>query len=172
MLPIGEIPEEIQQALSGYEKFFARKEQFESFCMYLTGLIVSTKGNITTIADLFWEELAKDQSNLNRFVTKSEWDATGVEAERIRRFKEHPVLKPGKGGVIGIDDVLLEKSGEQMEGVGVFKDHSSGEYLLAHCLVTSSYYKGNWCFPLYHAPYFKAERRRCARRKGGSLRAR
>jgi len=88
-------------------------------------------------------------------VTESEWDEEGVEAERIRRFKEHPVLKPGKAGVIGIDDVLLEKSGEQREGVGVLKDHSSGKYVLAHCLVTSSYDKGNWCYPLYHAPYFK-----------------
>jgi hypothetical protein len=79
----------------------------------------------------------------------------GVEAERLRRFKEHPVLKPGKAGGIGIDDVLLAKSGEQMAGVGVLKDHSSGEYVLAHCLVTSSYDKGNWCYPLYHAPYFK-----------------
>jgi hypothetical protein len=155
MLPIGEIPEDIRQALEGYEKFFARKEQFESFLMYLTGLIVSHKGNIQAIADLFWEELEKDQSNLNRFVTESNWDAEAVEAKRIRCFKEHPVLKPGTAGVIGIDDVLLEKSGEQMAGVGVLKDHSSGEYVLAHCLVTSSYDKGNWCYPLYHAPYFK-----------------
>jgi SRSO17 transposase len=155
MLPIGEIPEDIRQACAGCEKFFARKEQFESFLMYLTGLIVSAKGNIAAIADLFWEELEKDQSNLNRFVTESDWEAEAVEAERIHRFQEHPVLKPGKAGVIGIDDVLLEKSGEQMEGVGVLKDHSTGQYVLAHCLVTSSYYKGNWCYPLYHAPYFK-----------------
>jgi hypothetical protein len=157
MLPIGEIPEEIRQALAGYEKFFARKEQFESFLMYLTGLIVSQKGNIKAIADLDGEGLGKDQSNLNRFLTESDWDAEGVEAERIGRFKEHPVLKPGKAGVIGIDDVLLEKSEEKMEGVGVLKDQSSGEYVLAHCLVTSSYYKGSWCYPLYHAPYFREE---------------
>lgn len=63
MLPIGEIPEDIRQAFVGYEKFFACKEQFESFLMYLnlTGLSVSHKGNIQAMADLFWEELAKDQ---------------------------------------------------------------------------------------------------------------
>ncbi len=98
MLPIGEIPADIRQAFVGYEKFFARKEQFESFLMYLTGLIVSHKGNIAALADLFWEGLEKDQSHLNRFLTESEWDAERGEAERLRRFKEHPLLQPGKAG--------------------------------------------------------------------------
>jgi hypothetical protein len=64
-------------------------------------------------------------------------------------------LSAGKAGVIGIDDMLLAKSGEQREGVGVLKDPSTGAYVLAHCLMTSSYDKGNWCYPLYRAPYFK-----------------
>jgi len=59
MLPIGEIPEDVRQALAGYEQFFARKEQFESVLMYLTGLIVSHKGNIQAMADLFWEEVSQ-----------------------------------------------------------------------------------------------------------------
>jgi hypothetical protein len=63
---MGEIPEDIRQALEGYEQFFARKEQFESFCMYLTGLI--------------------------------KWEAEAVEAERLRRFQEHPALERRQGG--------------------------------------------------------------------------
>ncbi len=39
--------------------------------------------------------------------------------------------------------------------MGGLKDHSTGEYGLAHCLVTSSYDKGNWGDPLYPAPSFK-----------------
>jgi hypothetical protein len=54
-----------------------------------------------------------------------------------------------KGGVIALDDMLIEKSGKQMDGVGYLKDHFSGKTVLCHNIVSTFYQNGKQHVPLY-----------------------
>jgi len=74
------------------------------------------------------------------------------------------VQKQGiKHGTLIIDDTFLEKTGEEMEGVGWFWDHSQGKSILAHNVVSTHYIAGRFHVPLDFDVYVK--RKDCADKK-------
>src|SRR3989344_3385941 len=81
-LPLVEVPPQIRGLLSFYKKNFKRK-QYKHFRNLITGLIASDNKTIQEINDCFGEN---DQSSLNRFLTKSEWDITSVNDARINQI--------------------------------------------------------------------------------------
>jgi len=123
----------------------------------MTGLLVPVKATVDGINKFFCGELARDQSNANRFLTEGGWKREVLEQRRVALLKQHPLLRPGKRGIIAIDDVLLEQTGKEMEGVGWLRDPSQGKDILCHCVVTSSYNKLGQSYPLYLRSYFKEE---------------
>ena len=157
MLPIYEIPPMIVKLSSCYRDCFSTETEYGYFLRYMTGLLVPGKATVDGINTLFCGELARDQSNANRFLTEGVWEPLELEQRRVDNLKRHPLLRPGKRGIIAIDDVLLEKTGEQMEGVGWLRDPSEGKDVLCHCLVTCSSNKLGQSSPLYIRPYFKQE---------------
>jgi hypothetical protein len=126
------------------------KPQWTNFKTYIHGLLLGEKGekNIEDIASNILD--GKHQSSLNRFLTKRKWSAKKVNALRL---KEH--LHNRIGGVMALDDVLIEKSGKLMEGVGYLKDHCSGNTVLSHNMVSTFYRNGKQRVPLYSQLYFK-----------------
>lgn len=118
MIPIYCIPSMVEQLYSGYRCCFLTEAQYTHFLRYETGLLMPVKANVESINSLFCGALKRDSSNVNRFLTETDWQKSDMESVRVERLKRHPILRPGKRGVIAIDEVLLEKTGEQMEGVG------------------------------------------------------
>jgi hypothetical protein len=43
------------------------------------------------------------------------------------------------GGILSLDDCLIEKTGEQMGGVGYLYDHSLKKNILCHDIVSTFY---------------------------------
>lgn len=157
MIPIYCIPSMVEQLYSGYRCCFLTEAQYTHFLRYETGLLMPVKANVESINSLFCGALKRDSSNVNRFLTETDWQKSEMESVRVERLKRHPILRPGKRGVIAIDEVLLEKTGEQMEGVGWLYDHCQDKDILCHCVVSSSYNKLGESYPLYLRPYFKQE---------------
>jgi hypothetical protein len=62
-----------------------------------------------------------------------------------------------EGGVLIIDDTLIEKSGHSMVGAGWLFDHSQGRNIWSHCYVTTLYSDGQGRVPLHLVPYIKEE---------------
>jgi len=157
MIPIYSIPSTVEQMYSGYRSCFLTDAQFLHFLRYETGVLMPVKATVESINSLFCGSLKRHSSNANRFLTESDGKEVDVESLRIERLKRHPILRPGKRGVIAIDEVLLEKTGEHMEGVGWLYDHCQDKDILCHCVVTSSYNKLGESYPLYLRPYFNQE---------------
>ena len=132
-----------------FRKCFS-KPQWTHFKTYLHGLLLGGKGekNIQDIASNVLD--GKHQSSLNRFLTKRKWSIKKLNALRL---KEN--LHNRKGGVLALDDVLIEKFGSLIEGVGYLKDHCSGETVLSHDMVSTFYRNGKQRIPLYSQLYFK-----------------
>ena len=94
--------------LDVFRKCFS-KPQWTHFKIYIHGLFLGEKGekNIEDIASNVLD--GKDQSSLNRFLTRSRW---GIKKLNAIRLKES--IHDRKGGVIVLDDMLIEKFGKLM----------------------------------------------------------
>jgi len=128
------------------------KPQWTHFKIYLHGLLLGEKGekNIEDIASNVLD--GKHQSSLNRFLTRRKWD---IRKLNVLRLKEN--IENRKGGVLALDDMLIEKSGKHIDGVGYLKDHCTGDTVLCHDIVSTFYRNGKQRIPLYFQPYFKKD---------------
>jgi SRSO17 transposase len=131
---VAEIPDELEKALAPYRKHFGAPA-FEHFKRYVFGLMVSENLTVEGISRVFLE--APHSSSLNRFLTWAIWEQEDVNLSRLEQLKQQGPLA-GKGRLL-VDDSLSHKTGEHIEGVGIFKDHSQGRYVLAHSIVTAEF---------------------------------
>ena len=93
----------------------------------------------------------RSQSSLNRFLHGQAWP----EAVERHRLDEH--ARGRRGGVLVLDDTLIEKSGHEMEGTGWLYDHGQHRNVWCHCFVTTMYSDGDERVPLHLEPYVKEE---------------
>lgn len=125
------------------------KPSFKHFVRYVHGLIASDRKNVKAINDEFMER--KDQSSLNRFLTKYKWDEERLNELRIRAFLRN------RDGVLIVDDSLIEKTGKRMEGVGYLFNPAMRKSVLCHNIVSTHYVSENEQLPMHFQFYLKKE---------------
>jgi len=137
--------------LNRYRSCFS-KPQWNHFNTYLHGLLLGERGekNIQDIAGNLLN--GRHQSSLNRFLTRHRWNVRRLNALRLQQ-----ALSQRKGGVLIVDDTIIEKSGGHMDGVGFLFDHCKGRNVRCHDIVSTFYHTGNLHVPLYLTPYVKKE---------------
>ena len=145
MIPITNPPSLVTKYSSRFRTLFS-KPQFAHFVTYITGLIVSTNKTVEGINNNFMD--SKDQSNLNLFLTESNWDDKAVDDRRIALIKKHTHKSKPKDSFLIIDDTLSHKTGKKIEQVELFHDHSTGRCVLAHQVVTSLLISAGKRFPI------------------------
>lgn len=131
-LPLVEVPPQIRSLLGWYKKNFKRK-QYKHFRNLITGLIASDNKTIQEINDCFGDN---DQSSLNRFLTKSDWDIKSINDARIDQIIS---MCPLGNGILICDPTLLHKTGRHMEKVNYHYSGITKKKELGHCLVNSFY---------------------------------
>jgi SRSO17 transposase len=153
---VADIPKEFEKALEAFRPHFGAPA-FEHFKRYVLGLIVSENLTVEGINRIFIQ--AKHPSSLNRFLTTGIWKQQEVNDTRIDILKIQGAL--GGKGWLAIDDTLTHKTGKQIEGVGIYWDHSEKRYVLAHNIVTAEFVnpKGE-SHPLDFRLYLKEEQSR------------
>ena len=139
------------KALESYHGCFS-KPQWNHFNTYMHGLLLGERGekNIQDIADNLVD--GRSQSSLNRFLTRPRWDVRRLNMLRLKH-----ILPRRNGGVLVLDDTIIEKSGKSMDGVGFLYDHSKGKSVRCHDIVSTFYHDGEVHVPLYFTPYVKEE---------------
>lgn len=153
MLPIIEHPQLIKKYGDEFSSLFTTPS-YNHFLNYLTGLITVPNTNISKIAT--WMYAGKDQSSLNRLLTKTDWESSEVNTRRLHLLQKQPKTAWKKEGAICIDDTFSEKSGKTMESVGWYKSHTGEkEYILAHNFVYSHYVDTQAQYPLDFLLYVK-----------------
>ena len=140
-LPITEIPITVKKLLTFYKKQFTRP-QYNNFREFIVGLIVSDNKTIQEIADCFGRV---DQSNLNRFITLSEWDERKINDTRLNQIKRRVNL--GKGILI-CDPTMFHKSGKHMEKANYHYSGMTKQKEWGHCFVNSFFTDGKNEFPV------------------------
>lgn len=149
-LPIKEIPAKLKPLLTFYKKSFTRP-QYKNFRDFVTGLIVSDKKTIQEIADCFGRV---EQSSMNRFLTRSEWDADKINNKRISQIKRHGLL--GKGILI-CDPTMIHKYGKCMEHANYHYSGMTKKEEWGYFLINSFFTDGKIEFPVCADFYLREE---------------
>jgi SRSO17 transposase len=154
MLPITEYPSFLREAKGYLESALDNWRQVENAMRYLAGLIVlSERKNVSSINRSFLEY--RNQASMNNFITDSTWSDEEFHRAVIQMVKDEVKKQNVKHGTLVIDDTFLEKTGEDMEGVGWFWDHSQNKSILAHNMVSTHYIAGKFHLPLDFDIYVK-----------------
>ena len=132
-LPIVCIPPVVNKQLEVYRSFFT-KPQFKHFKRLVAGHIVSENKTLQEINDSFGK---CEQSNLNRFVSCSNWDIGELNKIRLNQVKGSLPLH--KKGVQIIDESLLHKTGPCMELAGYHRSGVTKHLEWGHMAVNSFY---------------------------------
>ena len=116
---------------------FKNNPQRKHLANYLTGLMIAKNKTITGMTSELTN--ASDQSCLNRFLTEVEWDENAVNEARIDWLQQFDDTRFHDRGVIGLDDVLIDKTGKFIKDSGTFWDHSEQRYKHAQDLILINY---------------------------------
>lgn len=129
------------------------KPQWNHFNTYMHGLLLGERGE-KNIQDIAGNQLqGRHQSSLNRFLTRHKWKVRRLNALRLQHALSHC-----SGGVLVLDDTIIEKSGKHMDGVGYLFDHCKGKSVRCHDIVSTFYHNTDGVHvPLYFTPYVKEE---------------
>lgn len=137
MPAIIEIPHVVCESLPHFAELFSNQPQRRHLAEYLTGLMVAGNKTVSGIqADL---AETTDQSCLNRFLTKSDWNVEALNAKRLEWLQADPSTRYHPQGVIPLDNVLIDHDGKLIADVGWFWDHAEGRHKIAHDYLFANY---------------------------------
>lgn len=150
-LPIVEFPRYIEELSQDFDHLFQQERQRTHFKQLMTGYVLAERKTITHMNGLF--TVHTDQSNLNRFVTHSEWDQM-----KMNKVKIDMINQVEHEGIVVLDDMIVEKYGTEIYGVDYHYDHSSGRtvqgWQIADCV-----YSGKGIYPLLSSLYIRKNSR-------------
>ena len=125
------------------------KPQFKNFSSYING-IMRSKGRKTIVNINDESDSGKDQSQLNRFLNESKWDAV-----KMQEIYEDDVVKKAietsKDYLFLIFDDTLKKSSvnNKVDGIAKYFDHVEKRFVWGHKVFTSCIANDNEFSPAY-----------------------
>jgi len=146
MYPLVEMPALVQHYAPHFEGVFSPAALVE-FERYISGLIVSENKTVDGINRLFVVE-SRNQSSLNRLLTKSPFSLEKLNQARIALLESLPGTRMKPKGVLSIDDTLLTHYGQGFEKIAKLYDHVTDSYVWAHDLVTLHYSDDETDYPV------------------------
>lgn len=133
---IADIPSRLKHLFSKFKKHFT-KPQYDNFCRAELGIIAAGEGehDVKSINELFIDK--KDQSSLNRFITKPKWNIQAIVSEGKELLLGESELNSEIEYKL-IDDSVCKKYSQQTEMV-CYNHSSTMGTVLSHDYVTSLY---------------------------------
>jgi hypothetical protein len=145
--PIVSFPQIVTHYAHFYEEVFS-EEAFIQFKRYISGLLISENKTIDGMNRLFVNE-ERNQSSLNRLLTKYPWSITELNKARLEMLASVPRTQMKKTtGVLGVDDSLLSHYGKKFEQIAKLWNHAENRYVWAHNLVTLHYSDEQTDYPI------------------------
>lgn len=147
-LPIVKVAPIVKEHAQVFRSDFNNRRQFEHFENYVTGLIALDNKSMANMARCLLE--SADKTNLSRFFSDAPWQAERINQRRVKYMIDQTSAYrvPKKDSVLSVDDTLCTHVGSLFEYVDQHYNHGTGDYPLAHNLVTSHYVSGAVRFPV------------------------
>ena len=148
-LPIINFPTYVEELSVPFYSLFKQDRQLMQFKRLITGFVIADKHTIAHMNGLFTDHT--NQSNLNRFVTYSDWDLN-----EMNRIKMSMINDVEKDGIVILDDYIVEKTGKEIYGTDWHMDHAKGRKVWGHQIADCVYSK-NGIYPLLSTIYVKKQ---------------
>ncbi len=116
-LPIVQFPSYVEEMSTEFTHLFDQERQLIHFKQFMAGYFSSKKKTIAHMNGLF--TFHSNQSNLNRFITHVTWS----EYE-MNKVKINIIDQVESGGVVVLDDYIVEKCGMGIYGTDWHHDHA------------------------------------------------
>lgn len=144
MMNFRQIPNYFMGFFRSFKNMFT-KPQFDNFERLVSGFVLSDNTTIQEISSVYGD---KDQSSLNRFVTKSDWDLR--KANKIRLNVANNFLGSKEDGILIFDDTMAIKTGKKMEMANHHRSGKTKETEWGHSFVDSVYteLESDVCYPI------------------------
>ena len=141
---ITSIPRKLKHLFSKFKPLFT-KPQYENFCRAEMGMMVAAQGehDIKSINQLFIDR--KDQSSLNRFMTKSKWNVQDIVKKGTDLLLSESELNSEVEYKL-LDDSVCRKYSPRTEMV-CYNHSSTMGTVLSHDYVTSLYVNNSLAVP-------------------------
>lgn len=125
------------------------KPQFKNFSSYING-IMKSRGRKTIVNINDGSDSGKDQSQLNRFINESKWDAVKMQ-EIYEEDAVRKAIETSKDYLFLIFDDTLKKSSvkNKVDGIAKYFDHVEKKFVWGHKIFTSCIANDNE----FSAPY-------------------
>lgn len=144
------LPSVIERYAPYFKDLFSEKG-YVHFCRFLSGLLVGDNKTIEGINRLFVVD-QRNQSSLNRFVNRSNFDRKELTLRRVKLMQEceQTRLKSSREdcGVLCLDDSLMSHYGKHFDNIYWFWDHVDKRYTFAHNLVNLHYSDDQTDYPI------------------------
>ena len=131
------LPSVIERYAPYFKDLFSA-EGYVHFCHFLSGLLVGDNKTIEGINRLFVVD-QRNQSSLNRFVNRSNFDRQKLTLRRVKLMQECEQTRfkssRQEHGVLCLDDSLMSHYGKHFDNIYWFWDHVDKRYTFAHNLV-------------------------------------
>jgi len=90
---------------------------------------------------------------MNNCLSEFDWDESRLNHERLDLLQKHGDNRGNQDGFTVLDDLLTEKTGEDIPDVGTYFDHAEGDYVWGPDLGSSFYTNEKTGYPLDFRPY-------------------
>ncbi|WIF95715.1 transposase [Caminicella sporogenes] len=135
------------------------KPQFNHLSSIINGLInIKDNKTISKIAEDIVS--AKDKSSIYKFLSRSKWDDSLLNRNRINYinyFIRNNIVDNSVGFLVIDDTVNVKKSVKKIQGLSFNYFHAEGKRVWSHCVVTSNFVFNDLSIPLQFQPYYSKD---------------
>jgi len=150
-LPIVQFPSYVEEMSTEFTHLFDQKRQLTHFKQFMTGFVSAEKKTIAHMNGLF--TFHSNQSNLNRFITDATWNEYGMNKVKINLINQVE-----SGGIVILDDYIVEKNGSEIFGADWHWDHANNRSVWGW-QIADSVFSGKGIYPLLSSMYIKEKSR-------------
>lgn len=152
--PHVEILDNILEEFGFLTDVFGTKPRMENMLAIFLGITISTSATLSSFASVLgaW----KDQSSLNRFLTKAKWKLSDFYSAYFGWIEK--MITGAKTVYFIIDDTKSRKTGGHIQKTAIDYDHNEGRNILCHTLVLSLVKFGNLELPFLPLLYDKKKK--------------
>jgi len=123
---------------------------------FVVGLLVTGyRRTVTGISRVIYEGVHRVKRN--EFLTRSDWDEAALQTHKTWKILRQLGLREGKTLYLILDDTHTRKRGKKMQGVGKYKDMTSGAFIWGHNIVVGVFYFAGFVLPYQLKVHLKPE---------------
>jgi len=154
MLNVTRPPANYRRALGAFKQAFRNKRNFSSFVhMVFALIIIQAEWTVSNLSDRHSRPDQKARRAYNRFFTTAAWDQTALAQAMLSYVWSRLAIDDDDTLLLIIDDTFSRKFADATDGVGNFRNGSTGDVENGNVIVTSCLQYGGLYVPFQPVLY-------------------